>query len=1021
MSSSNIVMVQVPEGANPGSTIQVVNPTTGQPFQVQVPAGVYPGQTFQVQMASPAVAQAQPMYNQAPPQTVIIHESHQPYDNDKGGGDGCCACLLGVGPGDTFVVERQRPVQTGAVVTEGIPLSDATMCTSPVQEAVVVPGPPAQHHHRTFKSYSCMCSPCFSDGDGCHCCKLRCICPCCTIIRPHRHDDDVGMSTDNHHRHSEGLGCCSTAVSSDSETSGVADGSTVAVIGSGLAGLTTAWALCNGGDISGCRTIRKVTIYERSDKLGLCSQSLSYSPTLTVDVPYRATSGAYYPTLTRLCRKLGIRFVKSDWSISCTRAEDPHRRPFFEFRNWVISIGSFSIKLKVPIVSALSSLLFTLCAIFNIIYFTLTMPSPTSATHLRHITIADWMASHAYPNDFIYNIFLPWLAIFCSLSVESAALCPADVAVEFLRAHWGDARTFWKKWSDLGDDNCIRRFAGNGIRTLAEKLVDDSRIVVKLSAEVNSLDALLNLYDYVVVATEAPTAGRLLKSVDADRSSLLDELRHERSVVWMHRDQRMLPDTTNTAWRPGLNLFIKSRGGAGHLGAATESTNAYVSVYLPSCDSELREEMKDKGEDMVIQTWSPLDLMSSQPKALLREPSYFTRPVLTVEYFNTVATLSKLNGRHRVYLAGSYSYAGNRKIPLLENAMLSGISAAAKILDVGEDRLLYSTLGFTQPFPQQGGLDASFFDEGAHDDKNDYEADEDPLSEDPEAPPGGAWKLLYLQDQWQQLHSALTTCAEQMGVNAAQLASDTIPLSRFDKVSLSLRNLLKQVEDFCKQLEEQVDAITPEFDNFYTLVQGYEDEVNSYKAARQQAIDALDKITDERDHARKMQKLEADTKERIAHLLEVERKAKIEALALLDTAKKERDRALLRVQSEQADKAAAMKLVEEATAAQRAAAAASEKDKQLRENAEKQADDERRQRRETEKTLESEKKARDEIAEKLENEKKLRADQDLSAEDAQKKIDELQGAIDKAVADRDEAVSRIEAAEKAADEAEDAQ
>ncbi|KAF4658856.1 hypothetical protein FOZ61_005221 [Perkinsus olseni] len=503
------------------------------------------------------------------------------------------------------------------------------------------------------------------------------------------------MSADNHHRHqSEGLGCCSTAVSSDSETSGVADGSTVAVIGSGLAGLTTAWALCNGGDISGCRTIREVTIYERADNLGLCSQSLSYSPTLTVDVPYRATSGAYYPTSTRLCRKLGIQFVKSDWSISCTRAEDPHRRPFFEFRNWVLSVGSFSIKLKVPIVSAaLSSLLFTLSAIFNIIYFTLTMPSPTSTTHLQHITIADWMASQAYPHDFIYNIFLPWLAIFCSLSVESAALCPADVAVEFLRAHWGDARTFWKKWSDLGDDNCIRRFAGNGIRTLAEKLIEDSRIAVKLSAEVNTLDALLNVYDYVVVATEAPTASRLLNSADADRSSLLDELRHERSVVWMHRDQRMLPDTTNAAWRPGLNLFIKSPVGDGHLGAATESTNAYVSVYLPSCDSELRKEMRDKGEDMVIQTWSPLDLMSSQPKALLREPSYFTRPVLTVEYFNTVAALSKLNGRHRVYLAGSYSYAGNRKIPLLENAMLSGISAAAKILNVGEDRLLYNTLG----------------------------------------------------------------------------------------------------------------------------------------------------------------------------------------------------------------------------------------------------------------------------------------------------------------------------------------
>lgn len=40
------------------------------------------------------------------------------------------------------------------------------------------------------------------------------------------------------------------------------------------------------------------------------------------------------------------------------------------------------------------------------------------------------------------------------------------------------------------------------------------------------------------------------------------------------------------------------------------------------------------------------------------------------------------------------------------------------------------------------------------------------------------------------------------------------------------------------------------------LISRYEDEVSSYKAARQQAVEALDKVTNERDHARKMQKLE---------------------------------------------------------------------------------------------------------------------------------------------------------------------
>ncbi|KAF4659908.1 hypothetical protein FOL47_007382 [Perkinsus chesapeaki] len=561
---------------------------------------------------------------------------------------------IGVSPGGSIIIQRPShrytavPIQTGTVVTEGRPIaSENTMAASPVQEAVLVQsGPPdhstARHHNR-------------GSSNGIH------SIPDQLAIMPFADENN-----------------CLTAASSDSETCDT--GKRIAVIGSGLAGLTTAWALCNASTES---DVSEVTIFERSDRLGLCSQSLSYSPSLTVDVPYRATSGAYYPTLTKLCRKLAIRFVESDWSISCTNLGDSTRRPFFEFRNWVVSIGSFSIKVKVPIVAALRSLFFTISVILNILYFTLTMPSPTS-TDLRHITIADWMEARAYPHTFIYDIFLPWLAIFCSVSVDNLALCPADVAVEFLRAHWGDGRNFWRKWSDLGDDNCIRRFAGNGVRTLAEKLVAHPRIVVKLNTEVSDLNALLRRYNCVVVATEAPTAGRLLGGVDDARASLLMGLKHEKSVVWMHRDSKLLPKGNESRWRSGLNIFIAPSNDE----SKQWSRNAYVSVYLPSCDSELANEMAKRGNDTVIQTWSPLNLVSNEPRDLLRSPSYFTRPVLTEEYFETIGALAKLNGYGGVYLAGSYSYAGNRKIPLLENALLSGITAAAKILNVKEEELL---------------------------------------------------------------------------------------------------------------------------------------------------------------------------------------------------------------------------------------------------------------------------------------------------------------------------------------------
>ncbi|EEQ98177.1 conserved hypothetical protein [Perkinsus marinus ATCC 50983] len=117
-----VITVQVPVGASPGSTIQIVDPTSGTPLQVQVPQGVYSGQTFQVQ--TPGSSGAAPPYNppssnipyangnpyggynagsqpppygqpyNAPPQQVI-YTTHSPNQGKSNSDDACCAFLLG--------------------------------------------------------------------------------------------------------------------------------------------------------------------------------------------------------------------------------------------------------------------------------------------------------------------------------------------------------------------------------------------------------------------------------------------------------------------------------------------------------------------------------------------------------------------------------------------------------------------------------------------------------------------------------------------------------------------------------------------------------------------------------------------------------------------------------------------------------------------------------------------------------------------------------------------------------------
>lgn len=132
------VSVQVPQGATGGSTIQIIDPTSGRPFQVQVPAGLNPGDTFNVDvlqsfphtiLPSSLLSLGRPSYKasllvvlikatvgrnnnhycciarghsvstcrhhstQAPPQTVIINSgpAQSPSAADAAGSAACCA------------------------------------------------------------------------------------------------------------------------------------------------------------------------------------------------------------------------------------------------------------------------------------------------------------------------------------------------------------------------------------------------------------------------------------------------------------------------------------------------------------------------------------------------------------------------------------------------------------------------------------------------------------------------------------------------------------------------------------------------------------------------------------------------------------------------------------------------------------------------------------------------------------------------------------------------------------------
>ncbi|GAA5855190.1 hypothetical protein JCM8547_008976 [Rhodosporidiobolus lusitaniae] len=96
----------------------------------------------------------------------------------------------------------------------------------------------------------------------------------------------------------------------------------VAVVGTGLAGLATAYQLCSSAHKhdDGSPLRLDVYLFERNDELGMDAASLSIKiedgASVRVDVPMRSINGGSHSRVKRLYDRLGVPLVESDFSYS---------------------------------------------------------------------------------------------------------------------------------------------------------------------------------------------------------------------------------------------------------------------------------------------------------------------------------------------------------------------------------------------------------------------------------------------------------------------------------------------------------------------------------------------------------------------------------------------------------------------------------------------------------------------------------------------------------------------------------
>lgn len=305
--------------------------------------------------------------------------------------------------------------------------------------------------------------------------------------------------------------------------------SRIAVVGSGISGLSAAWLLSRG---------HNVTLFEASDYLGGHTNTVDVElddVTHPVDTGFLVYNDRTYPNLIALFQYLGVETAASDMSFS-VRLEE-------EDIEWAgASIATVFAQKRNLVRPDFWSML------GDVIRFN------REATQLVHqaldssYTVARFLDEGRYGRPFRNWYLLPMAAAIWSCPTEQMLAFPARTFVRFCHNHGLLQIANRPQW---------RTVKGGGrsyVRRLSES-IHDIRLASPVTAvrrgpgfvEVETDARGVERFDHVVMACHSDQSLRLLSDATEMETSVLRRVRYEPNVAFLHTDTTFLP-RTREAW-----------------------------------------------------------------------------------------------------------------------------------------------------------------------------------------------------------------------------------------------------------------------------------------------------------------------------------------------------------------------------------------------------------------------------------------------------------------------------------------
>ncbi|MBA1147804.1 FAD-dependent oxidoreductase [Ectothiorhodospiraceae bacterium WFHF3C12] len=419
----------------------------------------------------------------------------------------------------------------------------------------------------------------------------------------------------------------------------------IAVIGGGIAGLGSAWLLSRRYD---------VTLFERNDYIGGHSNTVDApagaGESTPVDTGFIVYNEPNYPHLSGLFRHLDVPTRASDMSFafSCTEADVEYagdnlntlfaqRRNLLRPRFWRMA--------------------------GDVLRFNADARRRLGAGMTEDLTLGAYLEGLGVSRAFMEHYLLPMSAAIWSCPQSRMLDFPAIRFLRFFEKHGLISLTNRPPWRTVrgGSREYVRRMTGGISRVVSDTPV---RRVVRGAEGVtlHGEQGLLGRFDEVVVAAHADEALAMLEAPTEDERRVLGGFRYQPNEAVLHTDPAAMP-RRRSVWSSWNHL---SEGFDGNRPVA-------VTYWMNRLQGlETREPLF-----VTLNPLSPPD-----PAKVIRRMTY-DHPVFDLAACNAQRLLPTIQGRDRIWFAGSYAGYGFH-----EDALASAVRVA-------------SALGVSAPWQQQ--------------------------------------------------------------------------------------------------------------------------------------------------------------------------------------------------------------------------------------------------------------------------------------------------------------------------------